>query len=98
MLLSRPLFKVKAKTPCTYCSVTMQNRDHMGIMGFQGKKTGRRGLGNGQKKSQTGKTAGEKIKNNFFSNQLPGFKITKNLDASEKQYFFRCNLGCKIIT
>lgn len=67
----------------------MQNRDHMGIMGFKGKKTGRRGLGNGQKKSQTGKIAGEKkLRTMFFSNQLPGFRITKNLDASKREATF----------
>lgn len=53
---------------------------------FKDKKKGRRGLGNGQKR-QTTKTAGEKIKSDFFSNQLPGFTvITKNLDASERRH------------
>lgn len=56
---------------------------------FKGKKTGRRGLGNGQKKNQTTKTAGEKIKTVIFSNQLPGFTIvTKNLDASKREATF----------
>jgi hypothetical protein len=39
-----------------YCTVNMQNRDK-GIIGLRGKKMGGRGLGNGQKKSQTDKSA-----------------------------------------
>lgn len=71
-----------------YCNVNDAEQESHGDNGFLGgKKTGRRGLGNGQEDwSQMDKTAPKFKNSNFFFNCITRLYSNKNLDTSEKSY------------
>lgn len=74
-----------------YCNVNDAEQESHGDNGFLGdKKTGKRGLGNGQEDwSQMDKTAPKFKNSNFFSTVLPGFTVIKTwiLQRKATKYF-----------
>lgn len=79
----------QGQKPCTHCSATVQNRDHVGIRVFKDRKQGGEGWEMAKRRVKLPKLQEEKLRLIFFPQPFTRFTvITRNLDASKREGTF----------